>query len=119
MGLSGLIVIGRPDGGSDQLASTPLAQEHLLGLQNALIVGNQINVPVMGSDVSVQTFTVNGQAQPNLDIAAQLMTKLVVRPSKISFATPLADVTGENANGDSNLRKADKGLLRDVRVDHQ
>ena len=70
MGLSGMLVIGRPDGGSDQLAGIPAANSHLIGLQNALLAGNQINIPVMGSDVTVQTFTVNGQSNPTLDIAA-------------------------------------------------
>lgn len=65
MGLSGMLVIGRPDGGPSQLNGLP---QHVLGLQNALLAGNQINVPVPFSDVNAQTFTVNGQLQPHLDL---------------------------------------------------
>lgn len=65
MGLSGLLVIGRPDGGAPQLDGYT---QHVLALKNALLSGNQINVPAEGSDVSAQTFTVNGQLQPVLNI---------------------------------------------------
>lgn len=65
MGLSGLLVIGQPDGGATQLDGLP---QQLIGLQNALLAGNQINVPLEGSDVGAQTFTVNGLHQPDLEI---------------------------------------------------
>lgn len=65
LGLSGLLVIGHPDGGATQLSNQP---QHLVALKNALLAGNQINVPAMGSDVSAQTFTVNGQLQPVLTV---------------------------------------------------
>jgi suppressor of ftsI len=62
LGLSGLLVIGRPDGGAPQLDG--LTQQ-LLALKNARLVGNQITVPAMdGSDHNAQTFTVNGQLNP-------------------------------------------------------
>jgi len=67
MGLSGLLVIGRPDGGATELNGFT---QHVLALQNALLAGNQINVPAAGSDVSAQTFTVNSQLLPQLDIPA-------------------------------------------------
>src|SRR5262245_59329149 len=64
LGLSGMLVIGRADGGAPQLNGLT---EHLLALQNALIAGNQINVPVDGPfDPSAETFTVNGQLNPTI-----------------------------------------------------
>jgi suppressor of ftsI len=64
LGLSGLIVIGNPDGGAPQLNG--LTQQ-LLALKNARLAGNQIIVPARdGSDHAAQTFTVNGQLNPVL-----------------------------------------------------
>lgn len=70
MGLSGLIVIGQPSGKisigatvADALPQTTLA------LKNALLAGNQIVIPATGSDLSDQTFTVNGQVEPELTLA--------------------------------------------------
>src|SRR5262245_10966196 len=65
LGLSGLLVIGRPDGGAPQLNGYP---QRLLALKNALLSGNQINVAVEGSDPQFQTFTVNGQLAPVLTV---------------------------------------------------
>lgn len=70
-GLSGLLVIGRPDGGAPQLDGVP---QHLIALQNALLQGNHIVNPVQAQgilfDPSQQTFTVNGQLQPVLTLPA-------------------------------------------------
>lgn len=61
-GLSGLIVIGRADGGAPQLDGRP---QRLLALKNAQLDGTSIVVP-SGQDVSGQVFTVNGQLNPVL-----------------------------------------------------
>src|SRR5262245_26219605 len=61
MGLSGLLVIGRADGGAPQLNGIP---NTLLALKNALVSGNQITVPPFGN--TAQTFTVNGQLNPTI-----------------------------------------------------
>ena len=66
MGLSGLLVIGDPAGGSALLDGLP---RHLLALKNALIEGNELVVPAgMDQMASSQTFTVNGQLVPELNI---------------------------------------------------
>jgi suppressor of ftsI len=66
MGLSGLLVIGRPDGGAPQLNGLP---QRLLALKNALLAGNQIATPIHGMfDPNAQTFTVNGQLNPVLTL---------------------------------------------------
>jgi suppressor of ftsI len=63
MGLSGLLVIGRADGGAPELNAFP---NTLLALKNALLSGNQITVPPFGN--TAQTFTVNGQLNPTLTV---------------------------------------------------
>lgn len=65
MGLSGLLVIGRPDSGAEQLDSLP---QRLLAFKNALLSGDQIEVPPEESLPFLQTFTVNGQLNPVLDV---------------------------------------------------
>src|SRR5262245_15825716 len=65
LGLSGLLVIGRPDGGAPQLDAYP---QRLLALKNALLSGNQISVAPEGSDPQFQTFTINGQLAPVLKV---------------------------------------------------
>jgi suppressor of ftsI len=66
MGLSGLLVIGRADGGAPQLNGLP---QRLLALKNALLAGNQIVTPIRGPfDPSAQTFTINGQLNPVLTL---------------------------------------------------
>src|SRR5262245_54033672 len=62
-GLSGLLVIGRADGGAPQLNGIP---QTLLALKNAKVVGTSINVPAFGD--TAQTFTVNGQLNPTLTV---------------------------------------------------
>src|SRR5262249_35447754 len=61
MGLSGLLVIGRADGGAPELNGIP---NTLLALKNALLSGNQIPVPPFGN--TAQTFTVDGQLNPTI-----------------------------------------------------
>src|SRR5262245_5811818 len=63
MGLSGMLVIGRPDGGAPQLDGLT---QNLLALKNALLAGNQITVPPEGSDHTAQTFTRNELSNPVL-----------------------------------------------------
>lgn len=65
MGLSGLLIIGRPDGGATQLNG---AVQHVLTLKNALVLADQVFIPEGGQ--TSQTFTVNGQLLPQLDIPA-------------------------------------------------
>jgi FtsP/CotA-like multicopper oxidase with cupredoxin domain len=71
MGLSGLLVIGRADGGPTQLDGLP---QRLLALKNALIVDNELEVPMgLATDPNnqqpdAQTFTVNGQLLPDLEV---------------------------------------------------
>lgn len=62
-GLSGLIEIGRPDGEAPQLNGLV---QNVMALKNALLAGNQVVVPVDGTDHTAQTFTVNGLLNPVL-----------------------------------------------------
>ena len=63
-GMSGLLVVGRPDGGAPELDGL---HQYLMGLDNALLQGDQIVVPALdGSDHNLQTFTINGQLNPVL-----------------------------------------------------
>lgn len=64
-GLSGLIVIGRPDGGAAELNGLP---QHLLALKNARVQNGLVLIPGEGSNVNAQTYSVNGQLQPVLDV---------------------------------------------------
>lgn len=70
-GLSGLLEIGRPDGGFPQFDGVP---QYDIQLKNALLQGNHIVNPqqVQGEnfDPSQQTFTVNGQLNPVLTLPA-------------------------------------------------
>src|SRR5260370_3215494 len=91
MGMSGLLVIGRADGGAPQLNGIP---NTLLALKNALLSGTQITVPTCGN--TAQTFAVNGQLNPTItmqlnerrifdvaDIGNSAFYKLQVRDSNV------------------------------------
>ena len=61
-GLSGLLTVGRPDGGAPELNG--LTQQ-VLALKNAVLDGTSITNPST-VDVATETFTVNGQLNPLL-----------------------------------------------------
>jgi len=68
-GMSGLIVIGRPDGGAPELNGLT---QRLLALQNVQIVNGSIPLPssVSGSEIPAgdQIYTVNGLSNPMIPI---------------------------------------------------
>lgn len=70
-GLSGLLIVGRPDGGFPQFDGVP---QYVMELKNSLLQGNQIvnpqEVQGVNFDPSQQTFTVNGQLRPTLTLPA-------------------------------------------------
>jgi len=64
-GLSGFLVIGRPDGGPTQLNGLT---QHILGIKNAQVQNGQVVNNPENPNPLQQTYTVNGQAQPTLTI---------------------------------------------------
>ncbi|MFN0052990.1 MAG: multicopper oxidase domain-containing protein [Planctomycetales bacterium] len=97
LGLSGLLVIGRPDGGATQLDGLT---QNLLALKNALLIGDQIVEPsqappfsVTGPGMTHATTTLDGLA-PSL--VAQLVPGMSVASSgtDLPSGTTIASISG-------------------------
>jgi FtsP/CotA-like multicopper oxidase with cupredoxin domain len=102
-GLSGLLVVGRPDGGAPEL--TGLTQR-LLAIDNTGIVNGSIPLPSTAGDVPAgqQTFTINGILLPDIPI----------RPGE-SQVFNVANV-GNNAFYNLELAQQGTGTLQTVYV---
>ncbi len=100
-GLSGLLVIGKGNGGAPELDPYP---HYLMGIKNALLQGNRIVDPqeVQGNNFKPadQTYTVNGQLNPVLTVKAgqTQVFNLANIGNDGFFAMSLVDHTGVEQN---------------------